>query len=96
MSLYYVIISKFFVLAIVIIQQFKLFKKSFANYDQLQKDRQIILGVLKVDRQTLRVDRQVLSMDRRMDRQVLQVKKQVLAQVNKYYKYNGWSRKYYE
>ena len=89
MSLYYVIICKFFVFAIVIIQQFKLFKKSFANYDQLQKDRQIILGVLKVDRQTLRVDRQVLSMDRRMDRQVLQVKKQVLAQVNKYYKYNG-------
>ena len=49
--------------------------------DQLQKDRQIVLRVLRVDRQVLRVDIWVLWMEKRvlrMDKRVPKVIKQVL------------------
>ena len=52
--------------------------KSKFSCDQLQKDPQIVLRVLRVDRQVLWADKQVQRMGKRMDRRGLRVKKQVL------------------
>ena len=56
--------------------------------DQLKKDRQIVLRVLRVDRQILRVDRRVLRVVKqvlRMDKRVLRVGKGVLRVGEEYY-----------
>ena len=52
---------------------FREWQKGELFLDQLQKDRQIVLQVLRVDRQILRVERRVLRVDKwvlRMDKRM--------------------------
>ena len=62
------------------------------NFDQLQEDGQIVLRILRVDRQILGVDRRVRWVNKRglqVEKRVLWVGKRVLRVGEKYYEWPG-------